>query len=381
VIDRAALYFSTPDDLSAAHAVVAQRPLGFRAIAAAVRAGVRMVYVPDTLRDTAIGAAVEASPRARAAVVWLKDGDAPEAGPLLLVPAAVVVPTDVLRSLLARGPGAAVAAPSGADAPALVADGAVVHVLAALLAAGAPVGAELARRRVASEVDERCVVARNAAGLAAAERRLHDLLRSPIDTNLDVQLHRRFSRYVTRAAIALGVTPNTITVVSTILGLAAVWCFWRATTRSALAGLFIYMVAVILDHSDGEVARLTLAESRLGEWLDTVGDTLVHALTVVAMGVTSEMLTGVGVGLGIVGAAGIMASAFVAKWWPPRGTGGMGGAVEDFGSRDGFYALLVLFIALRAFVPSLLPVLMVIVTLGSNAYWVVRAAVAIVGRG
>jgi len=381
VIDRAALYFSTPDDLSAAHAVVAQRPLGFRAIAAAVRAGVRMVYVPDTLRDTAIGAAVEASPRARAAVVWLKDGDAPEAGPLLLVPAAVVVPTDVLRSLLARGPGAAVAAPSGADAPALVADGAVVHVLAALLAAGAPVGAELARRGVASEVDERCVVARNAAGLAAAERRLHDLLRSPIDTNLDVQLHRRFSRYVTRAAIALGVTPNTITVVSTILGLAAVWCFWRATTRSALAGLFIYMVAVILDHSDGEVARLTLAESRLGEWLDTVGDTLVHALTVVAMGVTSEMLTGVGVGLGIVGAAGIMASAFVAKWWPPRGTGGMGGAVEDFGSRDGFYALLVLFIALRAFVPSLLPVLMVIVTLGSNAYWVVRAAVAIVGRG
>ena len=381
MIDRAALYFSTPDDLSAAHAVVAQRPLGFRAIAAAVRAGVRMVYVPDTLRDTAIGAAVEASPRARAAVVWLKDGDAPEAGPLLLVPAAVVVPTDVLRSLLARGPGAAVAAPSGADAPALVADGAVVHVLAALLAAGAPVGAELARRRVASEVDERCVVARNAAGLAAAERRLHDLLRSPIDTNLDVQLHRRFSRYVTRAAIALGVTPNTITVVSTILGLAAVWCFWRATTRSALAGLFIYIVAVILDHSDGEVARLTLAESRVGEWLDTVGDTLVHALTVVAMGVTSEMLTGVGVGLGIVGAAGIMASAFVAKWWPPRGTGGMGGAVEDFGSRDGFYALLVLFIALRAFVPSLLPVLMVIVTLGSNAYWVVRAAVAIVGRG
>jgi phosphatidylglycerophosphate synthase len=381
VIDRAVLYFSTADDLSAAHAVVAQRPLGFRAIAAAVRAGVRMVYVPDTLRDTAIGAAVEASPRARAAVVWLKDGDAPEAGPLLLVPAAVVVPTDVLRSLLARGPGAAVAAPSGADAPALVADGAVVHVLAALLAAGAPVGAELARRRVASEVDERCVVARNAAGLAAAERRLHDLLRSPIDTNLDVQLHRRFSRYVTRAAIALGVTPNTITVVSTILGLAAVWCFWRATTRSALAGLFIYIVAVILDHSDGEVARLTLAESRVGEWLDTVGDTLVHTLTVVAMGVTSEMLTGVGVGLGIVGGAGIMASAFVAKWWPPRGSGGMGGAVEDFGSRDGFYALLLLFIALRAFAPSLLPVLMVIVTLGSNAYWVVRAAVAVLGRG
>ena len=332
-----------------------------------MRAGIGTVYVPHTLRDTATGAAVAASPRARAAVVWLKDGDVPEPGPLLLVPASVVVPADVLRALLARTPGAAVAAPSGTDAPALIADTALAHALAAPLAAGAPLSDELARRRVAPDIDARCVVARDAAGLTAAERRLHDLLGSAIDTNLDIQLHRRFSRHVTRAAIA-------------ILGLAAVWCFWRATTRSALAGLFIYIVAVILDHSDGEVARLTLAESRLGEWLDTVGDTLVHALTVVAMGVTSEMLTGVGVGLGIVGAAGIMASAFVAKWWPPRGTGGMGGAVEDFGSRDGFYALLVLFIALRAFVPSLLPVLMVIVTLGSNAYWVVRAAVAALGR-
>ena len=140
-------------------------------------------------------------------------------------------------------------------------------------------------------------------------------------------------------------------------------------------------MAVILDHSDGDVARLTLTESRLGEWLDTVGDTLVHSLTVVAMGVTSDTLTGVGMGLGLVGAAGIMASAFVHTWWPPRGTGGTRGAVEDFGSRDGFYALLLIFIALRAFVPWLLPALMVIVTLGSNAYWVIRAGVAVLGRG
>ena len=381
MIDGAALYFATPDDLSPAQAPVAHRPLGFRAIAAAVRAGARTVYVPAVLRDTAIGAAVAASPRARSAVVWLKDGDVPSPGPLLLVPATVVVPADVLRPLLAAAPGAAVAAPSGADAPALIADPALAHALGAALAAGTPLAGELARRGVRPGVDARCVVARDAPGLVAAERRLHDLLGSAIDTRLDVQLHRRFSRHVTRAAIALGVTPNTITVTSLLLGLGAVWCFWRATVLSALAGLFIYIVAVILDHSDGEVARLTLTESRVGEWLDTVADTLVHALTVVAMGMTSQMLTGTGARLGLVGAAGIMASAFVAKWWPPRGTGGMGGAVEDFGSRDGFYALLLLFIALRALAPPLLPVLMVIVMLGSNAYWVVRAGVAVLRRG
>ena len=149
MIDRAALYFSTADDLSATQAVVAHRPLGFRAIAAAVRAGIRTVYVPDAVRDTVIGAAVAASARARAAVVWLKDGDVLEPGPRLLGPAAVVVPTDVLRPRRTRAPGAAVAAPSGADAPALVADAGLVDAVATLLAAAAPLGAELARRGVA----------------------------------------------------------------------------------------------------------------------------------------------------------------------------------------------------------------------------------------
>jgi type IV secretory pathway VirB3-like protein len=223
-------------------------------------------------------------------------------------------------------------------------------------------------------------VARDADGRAEAERRLRAALGSAIDTRLDVQLHRRFSRYVTRAAITAGVTPNAITLASLVLGLAAVWCFWSATTGSALVGLFIYVIAVILDHADGEVARLTLTESRVGEWLDTVADTSVHALSVVAMGVTCQELTGIGVSLGLVGASGIVASAFVHKWWPPQGAGGMGGAVEDFGSRDGFYALLLIFIALRTFASWLLPVLMIVVALGSNAYWVVRAAWAVRGR-
>jgi type IV secretory pathway VirB3-like protein len=380
VIDRAAVYVSTAEDVLTAQTAVAHRPLGFRAIVAAVRAGARAVYVPATFRDTAIGAAVAASPRARDAVVWLKDGDLPEPGPLILLPAAVLIPVDVLRPLVGGPPGAAVAAPGGTDAPALTVDASMAKALGGALAAGTPLGGEIARLGLQPAIDTRGVVARDAAGRAEAERRLRAALGSAIDTRLDVQLHRRFSHYVTRAAIAAGVTPNAITLASLVLGLAAVWCFWRATTASALVGLFIYVIAVILDHSDGEVARLTLTESRVGEWLDTVADTSVHALSVVAMGVTCQELTGIGVSLGLVGASGIVASAFVHKWWPPQGAGGMGGAVEDFGSRDGFYALLLIFIALRTFASWLLPVLMIVVALGSNAYWVVRAAWAVRGR-
>jgi len=380
VIDRAALYFSTSDDVTAAQVTVAYRPLGFRAIAGAVRAGARAVYVPSALRDTPIGAAVAASSRVRDAVMWLKDGDLPAPGPLVLLPAAVLAPVDVLRSLVASPPGIAVAAPAAADAPALTLDAGVAHALGGALAAGGPLAGELARLGVRPTIDPRFVPARDAAGRAEADRRLHASLGSAIDTRLDVHLHRRFSRHLTRAAIAAGVTANTITLASFALGLGAVWCFWRASAVSALAGLVLYIVAVILDHSDGEVARLTLTESRMGEWLDTVADTVVHTLTVVAMGVTSQMLTGRGGTLGLVGAAGILASASVAKWWPPRGTGGMGAAVEDFGSRDGFYALLLLFIGLRAFAPSALPLLLILVALGSHAYWVVRAGWAVLGR-
>jgi hypothetical protein len=98
------------------------------------------------------------------------------------------------------------------------------------------------------------------------------------------------------------------------------------------------------------------------------------------MGATSNALAGTGAGLGAVAAAGMVASAFVAKWWPPRGAAGMGGAVENLGSRDGFYALLLVFIALRAGWPAALPALMVVVALGAHAYWIARAALTLLRR-
>src|SRR5262245_3643915 len=164
VIHRAALYFSTADDLTAAQVTVAHRPLGFRAILAAVRAGARAVYVPLVLRDTAIGAAVAASARARDAVVWLKDGDLPEPGPLLLVPATILIPVDVLCPLVDAAPGGAVAAPGATDAPALAIAEDVAEAVGSDLGAGRPLGAELGRLGLRPTIDARALAARDAAG-------------------------------------------------------------------------------------------------------------------------------------------------------------------------------------------------------------------------
>jgi phosphatidylglycerophosphate synthase len=377
VIDHAALYVATPDDLTAALAPVAGRPLAFRVIAAAVRAGVR-VAVPARLRPTEVGAAVAASARARAAVDWLEPGARLTPGPLLLLPAAALAPPAALAALRAAGPGAVLAASTRDGAPVLVADAALAAALAPALATGAPLGDDLGRalksREVHAVAEGWYVLARDARSVAEAEARLYAALGSPIDTRLDVVLHRRLSFHVTRAAVRLGVTPNAISVASFLVGLGAAWCFWRASPASALAGLVVYVAAVVLDHADGEVARLTLTESRLGEWLDVVADNLVHALVVLAMGVSAQAAAGAGAWLGVLGAVGMLGSAAVAKWWPDTGAAGAGGALVGMGSRDGFYAMLVLFIAARALLPAALPWLMVLVALGSHAYWVARFA-------
>ena len=371
MIDHAALYLATPDDLTAALAPVAGQPLAFRVIAAAVRAGARRVAVPARLRPTEVGAAVAASARARAAVAWLEPGARLPPGPLLLLPAAALAPPAGLAALRAAGPGAVLAASTREGAPVLVADAALAAALAPALAEGTPLGDDLDRALKSREgravAEGWYVLARDARGVAEAEARLYAALGSPIDTRLDVVLHRRLSFHVTRAAVWLGVTPNAISVASFLVGLVAVWCFWRASQASALAGLLVYVAAVVLDHADGEVARLTLTESRLGEWLDVIADNLVHALVVLAMGVSAQAAVGAGVWLGVLGAVGILASAAVAKWWPDAG-----GALADMGSRDGFYVMLVLFIAARELLPAALPWLMVLVALGSHAYWVAR---------
>lgn len=114
------------------------------------------------------------------------------------------------------------------------------------------------------------------------------------DSRVDRVINRPCSRWLTRFLIRLPVTPNQVTLVSLGFGLAAAWELWGATPASALAGLILYMLAVVVDHSDGEVARLTFQEPTFGEWLDFTVDTVIHALLVLGMGVTASRTGGGG---------------------------------------------------------------------------------------
>ena len=379
MIRQAALYLPTADDLRAALLPVAGRPVAFRALADAVRAGASQVGVPAVFRGTTLESAIDASARVRTAALWLDHGSLADTA-TLLVPVSAVAPATALAVLLDATPPAILAASARDGAATLVADATLTRSLATALATGSPLGDEIgralkSREAVAIEPSAWQVRVRDARSARRAEDRLFAAVGSAIDTRLDRTLHRRLSRPITRAAVALGITPNQISVASLLVGLIAAWCFGLGTAGAALAGLFVYVAAVVLDHADGEVARLTLAESRLGEWLDILVDTIVHAALVIAMGLTAQRIAGGGALLGAIGAIGVVASATVAKLWPATGAAtAVATMLENLGSRDGFYAMLLLFIAARAVAPSALPWLMIIVALGSHAYWLARAA-------
>lgn len=368
MITDATLYLATAADASSALLRVAGRPVAFRAVHAAVRAGCRRVAVPASFRGTEVERAIAGSPTDLAATVWLDGETAPPRGPSLLVPAAALVTLADLRRL-ARGEPATVLPPH-ASAPVVAADADLTRALWTDIHQERPLAPSLqpllegrAARRAAADWYVHVTSVREA---REAESLLYRGLGSPVDTPLDTAFHRRLSRPITRLAIALGITANQVSVLSLLVGFTAVWCFWGATPTSAALGLLLYALSVVLDHCDGEVARLTLTESRLGEWLDMASDTVIHALVVLAMGMTAGS-----VGLAVLAAVGVVVSAVLAKT-SPRSAGGVGGVLDAVGSRDGFYGMLVAYVLALTVFPAGLPLLMIVVTAGSHAYWLTR---------
>ena len=66
----------------------------------------------------------------------------------------------------------------------------------------------------------------------------------------------------------LGVHPNTITILSIILGVAAAWMFYYTDWQHNLCGVVLLMFANFCDSTDGQLARLTNQKSFVGRVLD-----------------------------------------------------------------------------------------------------------------
>jgi hypothetical protein len=81
-----------------------------------------------------------------------------------------------------------------------------------------------------------------------------------------------YSKYIARWAARRGFTPNQVTTVSVLIGLAAAIAFATGERWGLIAGAVLLQLAFTTDCVDGQLARYTRTFSKLGAWLDSVFD-------------------------------------------------------------------------------------------------------------
>lgn len=81
------------------------------------------------------------------------------------------------------------------------------------------------------------------------------------------------------------VTPNHLTTVRLAFGVAAAGALTQGSYGLMNLGALLLVVSNFLDHTDGELARISGKSSRLGHWYDLASDALVTILLFSAIGV------------------------------------------------------------------------------------------------
>ncbi|MBI4610492.1 MAG: CDP-alcohol phosphatidyltransferase family protein [Candidatus Rokubacteria bacterium] len=358
---------------------VAGRSVLLRLLLTAVHVGVGEIGLPRGLADESLVSQIRRHPRLSAAVFALEDR-ALGSGAVLLLPAHTVMDAGSLRKLrdaAQRGITAALEESKGSPAPVMVMSGTDAQLFRDRLVAGAPIAEELELRLRSDRVSLIAgggyfVPVTDSGSRREAEAALYRSLGTEADSLMDRLINRRCSRWLTRLLVRFPVTPNLVSLVSLALGLAAAWQFWSATPASALLGLLCYLTGVVVDHADGEIARLTFQESALGRWLDLSADTVTHALLVLGIAVTASRIGGtLMLAGGALAACGIFMSALFANLILPRmrPPERLGRALVRLGNRDPFYLVLISFILLLWKAPWALTYLVGVLALGSQAYW------------
>ncbi len=130
-------------------------------------------------------------------------------------------------------------------------------------------------------------------------RRQNKSFEGPVDALINWRFSMRITRLLARGSLAI--TPNHVTVLAILVGLAAAALASRGTyVTVAIAGVLLE-VNSILDSVDGELARLRFQYSKLGQWLDNLSDDIVDNAFIALVGYG---LGGLWQWLGLAAAAG-----------------------------------------------------------------------------
>src|SRR3954471_3159572 len=104
------------------------------------------------------------------------------------------------------------------------------------------------------------------------DRALLDAAVKPQDGFFTTFFVSPYSKYIARWAAHRGFTPNQVTTLSMLIGVAAAVAFALGTRAGWIAGAVLLQVAFTFDCVDGQLARYTRTFTKLGAWLDSVFD-------------------------------------------------------------------------------------------------------------
>jgi hypothetical protein len=168
--------------------------------------------------------------------------------------------------------------------------------------------AELADAAAARRKPAPLLEVRTSADAEEGRRRLFRALKKSVELDGFVSFHfmRPISQQISRLLLDTPVSPNMVTMAVLFSGILQAFVAARGGyAAGAIAGL-IYWFGTVVDCVDGELARLRLQGSKIGEWLDTIADDVT----------TYGLLAGLGWGLAHEGAG---------DWWRTLGVAGAAG--------------------------------------------------------
>jgi len=109
---------------------------------------------------------------------------------------------------------------------------------------------------------------------------------------LDLIFYRPVALGFVKLIYRLPITPNQVTFLSLLAGLASAYCFSLGTPEQFAAGGIWYAVANMLDCADGQLARLQNSGTPLGRLVDGVVDWIISVAIFLGLGVGLAAYTG-----------------------------------------------------------------------------------------
>lgn len=94
----------------------------------------------------------------------------------------------------------------------------------------------------------------------------------------------RLARWLVMPLKDTRVSPNHLTTLRLAIGLAGAWSLSQGGDAAMNAGAFLVVLSNFVDHTDGELARISGKTSRIGHLYDLASDALVTVLLFAAMG-------------------------------------------------------------------------------------------------